>query len=280
MRPIVTALPAARRGLRTLVDCTVIAFTDHMSRQPSLDWQWAKRTGGNLTARQKRELLAPLLRVFLRYPAVRLRMATGRYGPGRLDLENLTWPDSALARDAETEARETLTPHVLQHSYRTYIFGRVLAQLDGVSVDEEIAFVASILHDTKLEHPTPGKCFAVVGGEDAERFAIDHGCDAPRAAAIGAAVGGHITPGVSDDLTDPAGFVSAGALLDITGIGLENLDPSWVAEVQSRHPRLGLRRHMLSAWKEECRNVPDGRAHWLNRYAAFPLLLRAAPYPD
>lgn len=251
-----------------------------MSRPASLDWAWAIRTGGNLSTHQKMDLVAPLVRVILRYPGVRLRLATGRYEMGRLNLDVLQWPDSTLARDAEAEARDTLTPHVVNHSYRTYVFGRVLAQLDDAVVDEEIAFVASILHDTKLEHPTPGRCFAVVGGEDAERFAVLHGSSPARAAAIGAAVAGHITPGASEDLSDPAGLVSAGAFLDITGVGLERLDPRWVEDVHTRYPRLGLRRHLLTAWKHEGDNVPHGRARWLTRYAGFPLLLRAAPYPE
>ncbi|MGB0092997.1 MAG: hypothetical protein WBP81_10760, partial [Solirubrobacteraceae bacterium] len=77
----------------------------------------------------------------MRYPAARLRIALGRRGSGRLDLDALRWPDSQLAHDAEAEAREALSPHVLEHSYRTYLFGLVLASIDTVRVDEELAYV-------------------------------------------------------------------------------------------------------------------------------------------
>ena len=201
-------------------------------------------------------------------------------GSAALDLDALRWPDSKLARDAIAEAHDTLTPHIVEHSVRTWVFGKLLAQVAGIPVDDELTFVACMLHDTHLEHPTPGRCFAVVGGEHAERFVLDRDVPADRAAAIGAAIGGHITVGAAEDLADPAGFVSAGAFIDITGYGLHAIDPEWVDQLHHRHPRHDLRQHLLTAWAAERRAVPTGRAHWLTRYGAFPLLLRAAPYPE
>lgn len=251
-----------------------------MSAPEGIDWDWAKRTGGALSARQRRRLLTPLLRVAVAMPAARIRLALGRRGTGAVDLESLRWPDSTLARAAEEEARDVLSPHVLQHSYRTYLFALVLAGIDGVPVDEELGYVSCLLHDLTLEHPTPGRCFAVTGGERAERFALDHGAAADRAATIGAAVCGHITVGAAEDLGDPAGFVSAGANLDVTGARLTETDPTFVRHVLERHPRLGFKRHMLSAWAAEGRAMPGGRSRWLTTHAAFPLLVRAAPFSE
>lgn len=250
-----------------------------MTARP-LDLDWAFATDGRLTAAQKRALVAPLVRTVLRYPNTRLRTALGRRGAGRLDLDGLLWPDTALTRDAEEHAREVLSPWVLEHSYRTYVFGRLLAQLDGTAVDEELAFVAAILHDTTLETRTPGCCFAVTGARQARRFALDLGAPPERADRIAMGVAGHISVGESEDLATPQGFVSAGAFVDITGFGLHATDPAWVDELHRRHPRHDLRRNMLAVWKEEGRVVPDGRARWLTRYAAFPLLLRLAPYDE
>ncbi|MGA2929378.1 MAG: phosphohydrolase [Solirubrobacteraceae bacterium] len=251
-----------------------------MGRPRDLDWSWATRTGGALSRRQKLELALPLARVVARYPASRLRTALGVRGTAALDLDALSLPDSKLARDAKAEAHETLTPHIVEHSARTWVFGKLLAQVAGITVDDELTFVACMLRDTHLEHPTLGRCFAVVGGEHAERFALNRDVPADRAAAIGAAIGGHITIGAAEDLTDPAGFVSAGAFLDVTGYGLHAIDPKWVDRLHDRHPRHDLRRHLLTAWDGERRAVPGGRAQWLTRYGAFPILLRAAPYTE
>lgn len=251
-----------------------------MGAPSSIDWSWAVRSGGHLSTSQKLALLRPLLRTVARYPRSRLGVAVGRRGEARLDLDALTWPDSALARAAEEEAREQLTPWVLEHSYRTYLFGLLLAQLSSVEVDTELAFVTSILHDLQLEHRTPGRCFAVVGGERAEQFVLEHGADADTAARVGAGIAAHITPGAADDLADLGGFVSAGAFLDITGYGLHAIDPVWVDEVHGRHPRHDLRRHLLGIWKEESSGVPHGRARWMARYGSFGMLLRLAPFDE
>lgn len=245
-----------------------------------LDLDWALRTDGRLSAAQKRALVVPLLRTVLRYPNTRLRTAMGRRGSARIDLDALPWPDTPLTRDAEEHARTVLSPWVLTHSYRTYLFGRLLAQVRGVAVDEELTFVAAILHDTRLETRTPGCCFAVEGARVAQRFALEHGAPPERADTIAMGVAGHISVGESEDLATPQGFVSAGAFVDITGFGLHLTDPSWVDELHRRYPRHDLRRRITAEWNAEARAVPGGRARWLNRYAAFPLLLRLAPYPE
>jgi hypothetical protein len=53
------------------------------------------------------------------------------------------------------------------------------AALDGIPVDLEMVYVASLLHDLHAELPTPERCFAVVGAERAEQFALEHGADPP-----------------------------------------------------------------------------------------------------
>ena len=244
------------------------------------DYAWAKATGGTLTSAQRRELLGPLMPVVVSHMIGRLRVTLGWRGNGSVDLDTLRWPDSVLARNAEEYAREELSPHVLQHSYRTFLFGLALAWIDAKTVDTELVYVASLLHDLNLEHPTPGRCFAVVGAERAEAFALHHHTSPERAEAIAAAIAGHITIGVAGDLGDPAGFVSAGAFVDVAGARMHELSPEWVAEVLHRHPRLNFRAHLLKAFEGEAAAVPQGRISWCRRYAAFGPLVRLAPFSE
>lgn len=251
-----------------------------MGNDSGLDFAWAERTGGNLAPAERRRLLRPLLRSVPRLAAERTHAARGRRGTASVEPAGMVFPDTHLAREAEAEARGVLSPVVLQHSYRTYLFGLALAQIDGVQTDHELAFTASMLHDLNLEHPTPGRCFAVVGGQRAERFALDHGAPPTVAREIGAAVSGHLTPGVADDLSDLGGFVSAGALLDVTGFRVTEIDKLWVRDVLDRHPRLEFKRQLAIAIAEERRLVPNGRAAWLSRWARFQLLIKLAPFAE
>ncbi|MGV9972728.1 phosphohydrolase [Nocardia beijingensis] len=244
-----------------------------------LDWAWATSTGGALSRQQRRGLAIATARTLPAMVTNRVRLALGRRGRGRLEFAGLRLPDSALAVAAETEARESLSPHMLNHSLRTYYFGRVLADLDGAAYDDELVYVSCLLHDLHLENPTPGRCFAVVGGERAVALALGAGAPPERAQAIGAAIAAHLTPGVADDLGDPGGFVSAGASVDVLGTRLAELDREWVAELLRRHPRLEFKRHAVAAFRAETKAMPEGRIHWLNR-AGFQTMVRMSPFAE
>jgi hypothetical protein len=251
-----------------------------MGAPRGIDYDWAVAHDGILNGKQQLALFRPVLRTVAQYPGQRIRILRKRRGSGSFDLDSWIPPDSRLARDAEQEACEVLSPHVLAHSYRTYLFGRVLADLDGEKVDDELAYVSSLLHDLNLEHPTPGRCFAVVGAERARRFALKRGVEPERARRLAAEVANHLTPGVADDISSEGGFVSAGALLDVAGVRLDELAPTFVDAVLRQHPRHQLKRHLLAAFKAERRAAKGGRIDWLGRYAIFGLLVRLAPFPE
>jgi hypothetical protein len=250
-----------------------------MAAPSGIDHAWTEATAGNLTADQKRALVAPLARTVARYPGLRLRLALGRRGRGGIDLGEVRFPDSPLARDAQDAARTELDGFLLEHSYRTYLFGLALARLDAVEVDEELAFVASMLHDLQLGRPTPGRCFAAVGAQRAEEFALAHDAAPERARRIAAEISGHVTPGGYEDIEAEGGFVGAGAVCDLMGLRLDELDPDWVSDLLGRHPRAGFKRDLIAVWRAEGRAVPDGRVRWLTRYAMLPALVRIAPLP-
>src|SRR4051794_2332244 len=117
---------------------------------------WVQRTSGRLTTAERRALLSPLARTHVQNAVGRLRLAVGLY-PGRmayLPPALLTPPHSALTRAAEECAERVLTRPLLNHSYRTYVYGRALGELEGTDVDTELLFAGALLHDTGLVNPT------------------------------------------------------------------------------------------------------------------------------
>ena len=188
---------------------------------------WALASGGNLTARERRSLLAPILRSTVTYTTGRLRMALGRR-PARtatLDLASLRWPDTKLAREAERECRGTLSAAMANHSVRTFVFGLALSGLDGNPVDLEELYVGSLLHDLALEAPTPGRCFAVVGAERARALVLAAGADAEKSARIAEGIALHITPGIGFERGPLAPLIAAGALVDLAALRLAGPGP-------------------------------------------------------
>ena len=103
---------------------------------------WVERTSGRLTTAERRALLRPLARTHAQNAVGRLRLAVG-LNPGRkayLPPALLTPPNSALTRAAEECAERVLTRPLLNHSYRTYVFGRALGELENTDVDAELLF--------------------------------------------------------------------------------------------------------------------------------------------
>ena len=243
---------------------------------------WALASGGNLTGRERRRLLLPILRTTVAYTSERLRRAIGRR-PARtatLDLDRLSWPDTKLAREAERACRESLSPAMAHHSVRTFVFGLALSTLDGNAVDVEELYVSSLLHDLALEVPTPGRCFAVVGAERARALLLAAGADAEKAERIAEGIALHISPGIGFERGPLAPLIAAGALIDLTGLRLGDLSPALVASASSRWPRAGCKRHLAGCWRREARAVPQGRAAATERYALFSLVVRLAPFAE
>jgi hypothetical protein len=245
-----------------------------------LDWDWATRSGGNLSPQEHRYLVGVLLRDMPNALAAVLRYRMGRRGDSRTELMAQPVPESALARRAEAFAQQELSTHVLAPSYRTYFFGKVLAAHDDVAVDDEIVYLAALLHDLQLERPTPGRCFAVTGAERAGRLLEEWGADSGTANTVATAICRHATPGVEHDLADPAGFVLAGSLADIIGRRLDDIDPSWLEGLQQSYPRHHLKQKLIEALRAEAKAVPRGRMRLANRWGSLPLLVRTAPYRE
>ncbi|GAA0623940.1 phosphohydrolase [Sporichthya brevicatena] len=251
-----------------------------MAAPEGIDYDWARATGGVLTRSQSRALFPPLLRSVAKYPGVRLRLATGRRGTAQVDLDAFVLPDSTLAKETIEHATEVLSPCVLQHSWRTFWFGLAIAEHQRRAVDPEQALIASLLHDITLETPTPGRCFALTGAEQAEAFLLAHGADPAFSARVGAEICGHITVGALEDVTSPGGFVSAGAFTDVAGSGLELMPAAYVDDVLARHPRLGWKKTLRTSWTAQTAALPGGRQQWLTRWALLPTLARIAPFPE
>ncbi len=245
-------------------------------------FDWAEATSGRLTRGDRRAFLGPALRQSLAYTVGRLRLALGlrRRDAASLDLDSLELPDSKLAREAEAEARATISPPMINHSYRTFLYGVALSHLDGVAVDTEHLYAAALLHDVALEAPDPGCCFAVRGGRTMRDVALRAGADEATARALAEGVANHITPGVGYAQGVLAPLIQFGAMVDLTGLRLWDLRADFVDAVAARHPRLGAKRHLGACWRAEARTFPEGRAAFVEKAFRFSLLVRLAPFPE
>jgi hypothetical protein len=79
--------------------------------------------------------------------------------------------DSKIARDATQLGREAYPPYLFNHAVRTFLFGSLIGEKLRQRFDEEVLYLACILHDLGLTDRFEGELpFEIQGAEAAKRF--------------------------------------------------------------------------------------------------------------
>ncbi len=246
--------------------------------------EWARATGGRLSTAERLRLLAAGLRFQI------ARTAPWRRRRARLDREALSGvelperpPDSRSAQDAEELCRELSSESLLNHCLRTYLWGALLGQRDRLSWDQELLYVAAMLHDLGFteEHARrdpDAHCFAVEGARAAGRFAADAGWEAARSDALEEAICLHINVEVPLDHGAEAHLLFRGAGYDVIGRGLGAIARPLRGEVLERHPRLETKAEFDRLMRAESEARPASRSHLYVRYGGFLRLIERAPF--
>ncbi len=223
---------------------------------------WLCSTGGRLTRADKRRMLRVSLSTQRQLFAQRL----GRRRPSTVDLSSLLpFPDSRLVRDAE-EAAATQSPELLAHGYRSAIFARLLALLDGVEVDHELLIVCGLLHDVGLVPSVVGEDFTVRSAAIARGVVSNAGLPDVASAHVADAIHVHTTIGIEVDRDGALGaYTQFGAMVDLVGLRERQLPYEFVAQVVATHPRQGFTHKIIEGLRSEARAVPGGRFDFLRR---------------
>ena len=79
--------------------------------------------------------------------------------------------DSKIARDATQLGREVYPPYLFNHAVRTFLFGSLIGKKLSQRFDEEVLYLACILHDLGLTDRFEGELpFEIQGAEAAKTF--------------------------------------------------------------------------------------------------------------
>jgi hypothetical protein len=222
---------------------------------------WTQRTGGRLSRREELGLAAQLVRegAAMLPKAVRRRIDR--------DPRDVPVPDSAFAREAEGQC-EALGPALAGHSHRTYLYGMLLAGADGLDVDDEVFYVASLLHDAGVPEARDDRCFTVFSAQRALAW------DDPRAERAAGAITLHLNPHVPPRQSVEGHLVRAGAGLDTIRMRAWELSRATRRAVTDLHPRDGFPEEFGRLMREHTARAPRSRTAWNMRYARFGELLR------
>jgi hypothetical protein len=166
-------------------------------------------------------------------------------------------PDSTLAVQATELAYEISDPYLFNHVMRSYLFGALLGQHDGLQYDPELFYLAAVLHDLGLTSRFAGpRRFEVEGAEAARDFLLGQGVDRQQADLVWDAVALHASVGIAPHKGPEAALTHLGAGVDVVGLRLRELPAAGVEQVLAAFPRLQLKRELLHRLIQEVAAKP------------------------
>jgi HD domain len=194
-------------------------------------------------------------------------------------LDDLVVPDTAASAAAREVASAYLSPALLNHSLRAYVWAAAHGLTRGIAFDPELLYVAALFHDLGLvpAFDSYTVSFEEAGGHVAWVFAAGAGWPAERRERLAEVIIRHMWPRV-DVSVDPEGFLLARATkTEITGTDLDDFPPGFQAEVLERHPRLDISGTFLACLEAQAKRKPGSsaaasvRSGLSTRMAANPL---------
>lgn len=245
---------------------------------------WSVKTGGALGRKDQGYLMAQAMLVRLKMLPEKLRARLGLASEqvARIDPSSIQLPDSRSSQQALALITLLGQPWVLNHSVRTYVWGAMLAQKDGIGFDQELFYIASLLHDLGLTETHNCKnaacaCFAVEGARAAEHFASELGWSNERSDLLSEAISLHMNVSVGLEQGAEAHLLHEGAAMDVIGARYKELHFGSFQSVLKAYPRLDFKTEMRAAMKAQTKIRPESRAAFLTGLG-FIGMIRAAPF--
>jgi hypothetical protein len=243
--------------------------------------EWARRTYGQLSTRDRAELIAQ----GVRRQAAALRPGAGSRSAAALDLDAYRPPDTAVAREAEELCREVSEPFLEMHCHRTHLWGVVLGRKERIEFDDEVLYVACLTHDLGLTerfrgHDPRARCFSLDSASGCRELVEPHGWEEPRSAIAQEAITMHLNAVVPLSRGAEAYLLGLGAALDVTGSRLGEVERGTRRSILARHPRHGMKREFAALMDEELVRHPHSRPAFFTKRAGFKGMIERAPFED
>lgn len=186
-----------------------------------------------------------------------------------------TAADAALALCTQVSA-----PWLLNHCSRTYVWGSLLAELEGLRFDAELLYVTCMFHDLGLAPAVRARrtepCFAVAGAYEAQTIAREQlGWSAERAAQLAEAISLHLNLTMSPADGVEAYLLHEGAGLDVVGARLRQVPRPLRDEALVLHPRGGQNQSLTEVCRQEAARERNTRVGFsFNRLGGAERVLR------
>jgi hypothetical protein len=172
------------------------------------------------------------------------------------------FPVTPAAEAALSVATRFCSPALLNHCVRSYLWGAMYGTAHGIAFDDELYYVAALLHDIGLtetfdSHRLP---FEEAGGRLAWVFGVAAGWPAKRAARVSEIIVLHMRDDVAPADDPESHLLQVATTWEAAGRRPEEFPPDARAEILARYPRLGFGAEFLACFEDQARRKPGSVA--------------------
>jgi GNAT superfamily N-acetyltransferase len=168
------------------------------------------------------------------------------------------FPETPAAGAALSVATRFCSPALLDHSIRSYLWGVRYAAAREIAFDDELFYVAALLHDIGLTEAFDNYrlSFEDAGGRLAWVFGVAAGWPQERAVRVGEIIVLHMHEDVPAAVDPESHLLQVATSWEVAGRWSEEFPPAARVEVLARYPHLGFGAEMLAYFEDQARRKP------------------------
>jgi len=166
--------------------------------------------------------------------------------------------DSEIARLATDLSRSVSPPYLFNHAVRTFLFGSLAGRALGQKFDDEVLYLACILHDLGLTERFEGDSpFEIQGAEAARHFLEEHAYAKEKIGIVWDGIAMHASA-IGQYKQPEIALVGEGAGADVIDPDFSKIKKSDVVEIVGAFPRLRFKEAFVKTCADVVRKYPRG----------------------
>ncbi|MFC5757855.1 hypothetical protein [Rhizobium sp. GCM10022189] len=167
-------------------------------------------------------------------------------------------PDTPITHSALTFALTHCDPYLFNHAVRSWLFAVRVAQIEGITHDEEIVALGTLLHDVTLNDRFAGpRRFEVEAADIAKRFAIEMEMGNERAQRVWDIVALNSTPSIALYKETEVSLCTAAIGLDVIGYRFGVIPAEEMSAILQEYPRLNLKKQLTKCFCHIAETAPE-----------------------
>lgn len=198
------------------------------------------------------KIMLPASRLFQSTPA----SASGATLPA--SVSGIRIVDSKVAKEAVELSRSVSPAYLFNHAMRTYLFGSLVGRAQGLAFDEEILFLACVLHDLGLTDRFAGDLpFELQGAEAAKHFLQERAYSSGGIDMVWDGIAMHASA-IGQFKRPEISLVGEGAGADVIGPDYSQIKKSDSAAIVQAFPRMKFKDAFLKTCADVVQKHPHG----------------------